>query len=64
MDHHQQNIKSDFMSVMDISAVLGLSKHVVYRLVHSGELPSYKIGGTIRVKADDFQTYMENCRQA
>jgi excisionase family DNA binding protein len=63
MDTQQQNIKSNFMSVMDISAVLGLSKHVVYRLVHSGELPSYKIGGTILVKADDFQNYMERCRQ-
>lgn len=63
MNNQQQIIKSDFMSVMDISAILDLSKHVVYRLIHSGELPSYRIGGTIKVKADDFQTYMENCRQ-
>ncbi|RUL88173.1 helix-turn-helix domain-containing protein [Tautonia sociabilis] len=63
MDNQRKNIKSDFMGVMDISVILGLSKSVVYRLIHSGELPSYKVGGTIKVKADDFQTYMERCRQ-
>ncbi len=59
----ENKAKSDYIGVMDISAILGMSKHVIYKIIHSGKLPSYKIGGTIKVKAEDFQTYMERCRQ-
>ncbi len=63
MHNNQDRARSDFIGVMDISTILGMSKHVIYRIIHAGELPSYKIGGTIKVKAEDFQTYMEKCRQ-
>jgi excisionase family DNA binding protein len=42
---------------------LGLSKHVIYRLIQSGEIPHYKVGGSIRVSIGDFHDYVEGCRQ-
>ena len=54
--------KADFLGVQRVAGILGLSRHVIYKLCHAGELPSYRIGGNIRVKVEDFENYMERCR--
>lgn len=55
--------KTGFLGVQEIASVLGLSRHVIYRLCQEGELPSYRVGGNIRVKAEDFDNYMQKCRR-
>jgi excisionase family DNA binding protein len=37
--------------------ILGLSVRQVYRLVDRGVLPAYRIGGAIRLLADDVDAY-------
>ena len=56
-------IKADFLGVQELASILGLSRHVIYKLCQAGELPSYRVGGNIRVKSQDFDNYMERCRQ-
>jgi excisionase family DNA binding protein len=54
---------ADFLGVQAIAGILGLSRHVIYRLCQEGELPSYRFGGNIRVKTEDFENYTQKCRR-
>lgn len=48
------------LSVKQLAANWGVSKSIVYALVRSGELPSFRIGlgrGTIRILASDAEKY-------
>ena len=38
-----------FLTVAEVAAVMRVSKMTVYRLVHSGELPSVRVGRSFRV---------------
>ena len=51
------------LSVKQLAANWGVSKSIVYALVQSGELPSFRIGlgrGTIRILESDAEKYAES----
>lgn len=55
------------LTVPDIARTLSVSKNTVYRLIADGELPAFKIGAQVRVKAsdaDEFLTKMATHQQA
>ena len=60
-DMEQQN-KTDFLGIQQIAATLGLSKHSIYKLCQAGELAHYKVGGSIRVRVEDLNNYLDMCR--
>ncbi len=39
----------DIMSVNEIAEVLGVERHLVYRLIENGEISSLKIGKTYKI---------------
>jgi excisionase family DNA binding protein len=47
------------LSVKEVCQELGMSKSWVYQRIHSGEIPSVKLGGSIKVKREDLQVYVE-----
>jgi excisionase family DNA binding protein len=47
------------LSVKEVCQELGMSKSWVYQRVHSGEIPSVKLGGSIKVKREVLQGYVE-----
>ena len=47
-----------FMTIAEVAAVMRVSKMTVYRLVHKGELPSYRFGRSFRVREQDFNEYV------
>lgn len=47
------------LSVKEVCQELGMSKSWVYQRIHSGEIPSVKLGGSIKVKREDLQGYVE-----
>lgn len=49
-----------FMTVAEVAAVMRVSKMTVYRLVHSGELPSVRVGRSFRVPEKAVTAYLEN----
>nr|WP_109473459.1 helix-turn-helix domain-containing protein [Ornithinimicrobium cavernae] len=49
-----------FMTVAEVAAVMRVSKMTVYRLVHSGELPSVRVGRSFRVPEKAVQDYLED----
>jgi excisionase family DNA binding protein len=54
-------IMSDYplMTVAEIADELQIAKMTVYRLLHSGKLPYFRIGGSYRVRREDLSLYLE-----
>lgn len=43
----------ELLTLAAVARILGLSRSTVYRLRERGEIPAVKIGGSIRVRAED-----------
>ncbi len=52
-------VKPIALRLSEVAALLGVSKSSVNRLIHSGELPSIRVGSTWRVLRRDFEAYVE-----
>ena len=52
----------DLLAIPDICQELGMGKSWVYRRLRSGEIPSVKLGRSIKVKRADLEGYLENHR--
>ena len=52
----------DLLSITDVCQELGMGKSWVYRRLCSGEMPSVKLGRSIKVKRADLEEYLENHR--
>lgn len=47
-----------FSTVAEVTAFLRISNMSVYRLIHSGELPAYRFGRTIRIPTQGVWDYV------
>jgi excisionase family DNA binding protein len=47
------------LSIMQVCQRVGMGKTWVYRRIHSGEIPSVKLGDTIKVRREDLEGYLE-----
>ena len=52
----------DLLSVPELCQELGMGKSWVYRRLRSGEIPSVKLGRSIKVKREDLEEYLERHR--
>ena len=52
------------MTVRQVAELLGVHENWVYDQAASGELPSYKIGGTRRFDPDELRGWISEHRQA
>ena len=50
------------LSMVEVCEALGMGKSWTYRRVKSGEIPSVKLGGSIKVKREDLDEYLESRR--
>ncbi len=50
------------LSVPEICQELGMGKSWVYKKIKSGEIPSMKLGSTIKVARRDLEAYLEEQR--
>ena len=49
----------DLLSITEVCQELGRGKSWVYRSIQSGEIPSVKLGETIKVRREDLEGYLE-----
>ena len=47
------------MTVKEVAEQLGVSRGLVYKLVRTGHLESYRIGAAIRISPEHLQRYLE-----
>ena len=52
----------DLLSIPEVCQGLGMGKSWVYRKLKSGEIPSIKLGRSIKVKRADLEGYLESVR--
>jgi excisionase family DNA binding protein len=47
------------LSVLEVSEQLGMGRSWVYNQIRSGELPSVQLGGTVKIKREDLEQYIQ-----
>jgi len=53
-----------WMSTKEAAEHLGVTLRSLYRFIDEGALSAFKFGRVIRLKADDVDAFIENCRIA
>ena len=51
-----------WMSTREASDRLGVTLRTLYRFIDSGDLPAYKMGRVIRLKANEVDAFIESTR--
>jgi excisionase family DNA binding protein len=57
------NGPTGLLDIPAVAARLGVAIKTVRRMIDRGELPSYRVGGLIRVSEPDFDVYIASCRR-
>ncbi len=52
----------DLLSIPELCQELGMGKSWIYRRIRSGEIPSVKLGRSIKVKRTDLEEFLEKHR--
>jgi excisionase family DNA binding protein len=47
------------LTVRQVAEYLNVDTKVIYRLVHAGDLPGFKVAGTWRFKREDINAWIE-----
>jgi len=50
----------DLLSIPELCQELAMGKSWVYQRIRSGEIPSIKLGGAVKVKRTDLNEFIEN----
>ncbi len=53
-----------WLSTREAAGELGITTRTLYRLIDSGQVPAYKFGRVIRLKADEVDAFIERSRIA
>jgi excisionase family DNA binding protein len=51
------------LSVSEVGELLGMGRSWVYQQIRSGEITSVQLGGSVKVKREDLEGYIENHRR-
>jgi len=54
-----RNGNSRLLSVQEVSEHLGMGRSWVYNQIRRGELPSVQFGGTVKIKHEDLEEYIQ-----
>ena len=60
----QERGELQLLSVDEVCQQLGMGKSWVYRRLRSGEIPSVKLGRSIKVRREELEAYLEQHRHA
>jgi excisionase family DNA binding protein len=52
----------EWLSTQAAAARLGITTRTLYRFIDQGELPAYRLGRVIRLKADEVDAFIERSR--
>ena len=52
----------EWLSTAEASTRLGVTTRTLYRFIDEGQLPAYRFGRVIRLKADEVDRFIESCR--
>jgi excisionase family DNA binding protein len=55
---------TEWLGTPEAAERLGITQRTLYRLIDEGQVPAYKMGRVLRVKADDLETFLDKSRVA
>jgi excisionase family DNA binding protein len=58
MDESNGRTPTGYLTVSEVAAALRVSNMTVYRLVSAGDLPSVRVGRSVRLRVDDVDQYL------
>jgi len=58
----QQRASVQLLSIPQVCQELGMGKSWIYRRLRSGEIPSIRLGRTIKVRRDELEEYLQRHR--
>ncbi len=59
---HEQRGGTQLLSISQLCKELGMGKSWIYRRLRSGEIPSIRLGRTIKVRRDELDQYLDGHR--
>ena len=62
LDGAHQPASSEWLSTQGAAQRLGVTPRTLYRFIDQGELPAYRMGRVIRLKASEVDAYIESTR--
>jgi excisionase family DNA binding protein len=54
--------ETSFMTAIEISKLLKISRALAYRLISQGQIPSIRFGKVVRVKSEDLQKFIDQSK--
>ena len=57
-------IPREWLGTPEAAERLGITQRTLYRLIDEGQVPAYKMGRVLRVRATDLEVFLENSRVA
>jgi excisionase family DNA binding protein len=54
----------EWLGTPEAAERLGITQRTLYRLIDEGQVPAYKMGRVLRVKATDLDVFLEQSRVA
>jgi excisionase family DNA binding protein len=57
--HQEQQRGVQLLSIPQLCQELGMGKSWIYRRLRSGEIPSIRLGRTIKVRRDELERYLQ-----
>jgi excisionase family DNA binding protein len=58
----EQQDDISWLSTADAASRLGITPRTLYRFIDEGQLPAYRFGRVIRLKANEVDDFIESCR--
>jgi len=55
---------TEWLSTTGAARRLGITPRTLYRMIDEGQLPAYRFGRVIRLKATEIDAFIESCRIA
>lgn len=56
--------ETEWLGTPEAAERLGITQRTLYRLIDEGQVPAYKMGRVLRVKASDLEVFLEQSRVA
>ncbi len=59
-DETLEEVENECLTPKEVMNLLYIGRNTFYRLVHSGELPAFRIGKLWRIRRDDLYTFLKS----
>jgi len=56
--------ETEWLGTPEAAERLGITQRTLYRLIDEGQIPAYKMGRVLRVKATDLEVFLDQSRVA